>query len=472
MKLTPNDIRKLKPVEIRNAEMLERKPMTGVSTDSRTVLQGDLFVALRGPNFDGHRFIAEAVARGARAVMVDGTVRRGLWPRVPEIVVDDTMLALGNLARLYRRKFNIPVVAIGGSSGKTTTKEMAAAVLGARYRVLCTEKNFNNQVGVPKTLFRLDETQEIAVVEIGTNHPGELRVLCEILEPTHGLLTNIGREHLEFFQSIDGVEEEEGVLFDHLAQRSGTQAFVNADDPRVVARARWCRKKLAYGFGSRVSGIRGRKLRLGDTACARFEFTGGRTKKPVPVQLGIPGRHNAANALAAAAVGLAFRVPPGSIAGALKAFRASDKRMEVLDMAGVTVLNDTYNANPDSTIAALETLAAMRVPGKRIAVLGDMLELGSREKEEHRRVGEAASQFGIEYLLTFGPRARQIHEAAATAFAVHYEQKNVLAEYLAELVAPGDAVLLKGSRGTAMEDLVTFLGERLRGTAQRQSVLS
>jgi UDP-N-acetylmuramoyl-tripeptide--D-alanyl-D-alanine ligase len=146
--------------------------------------------------------------------------------------------------------------------------------------------------------------------------------------------------------------------------------------------------------------------------------------------------------------------------------------MEVLDIAGITVLNDTYNANPDSMIAALETLAAMRVPGKRIAVLGDMLELGSREQGEHRRVGEAASQLGIEYLLTFGPRARQIHEAATTAFAVHYEQKNVLAEYLAELVTPGDAVLLKGSRGTTMEDLVTFLGERLRGTAQRQSVLS
>jgi UDP-N-acetylmuramoyl-tripeptide--D-alanyl-D-alanine ligase len=349
---------------------------------------------------------------------------------------------------------------------------MAAAVLGVRYRVLCTEKNFNNQVGVPKTLFRLDETHEIAVVEIGTNHPGELQVLCEMLEPTHGLLTNIGREHLEFFRSVDGVEEEEGVLFDHLAKRSGTQAFVNADDPRVVARARRCRKKLAYGFGSRVRGVRGRKLRLGETACARFEFSGGRAKKPVPVHLGIPGRHHAGNALAAAAVGIAFRVRPAAIAGALEAFRATDRRMEVLDMSGITVLNDTYNANPDSTIAALETLAAMHVPGKRIAVLGDMLELGSKEKEEHRRVGEAASRLGIEYLLTFGPRARQIHEAAATTFAVHYEQKNVLAEYLAELVAPGDAVLLKGSRGTAMEDLVTFLGERLRGTAQRQSVLS
>jgi len=472
MKLTLNDIRRLKPAEIRNGEMLERKPLAGVSTDSRTVAHGELFVALRGPNFDGHRFIAEAVARGARAVVVDAAGRRGLWPRVAEIVVSDTTTALGNLAHLYRRKFDIPVVAIGGSSGKTTTKDMVAAVLGARYRVLSTDKNFNNQIGVPKTLFRMDETHEIAVIEIGTNHPGELRSLCDILEPTHGLLTNIGREHLEFFQSIDGVEEEEGMLFDHLAQRSGTTAFVNADDPRVVARAHWCRKKLAYGFGGRISGVRGRKLRLGDTACAQFEFLGGRIKKAVPVQLGIPGRHQAMNALAAAAIGLAFRVQPGAIAGALGAFCASDKRMEVLDMVGITVLNDTYNANPDSTIAALETLAAMRLPGKRIAVLGDMLELGSREKEEHRRVGEAASRLGIDYLLTFGPRARQIHEAATTTFAVHYEQKNVLAEYLAELVAPGDAVLLKGSRGTTMEDIVTFLGQRLQETAQQQGAFS
>jgi len=464
MKLTAHDIDALGLREIRFRELLT-EPLTGVSTDSRTVGAGELFVALRGGRFDGHRFLGDAVERGAKALMVDVQGSAGDLPRVPLLVVDDTTRGLGMLARVYRERFSIPVIAVAGSSGKTTTKEMIAAVLARRYRVLRTEKNYNNHIGVPTTLFRLEKSHDIAVVEIGTNHPGELAPLCDMLAPTHGLLTNIGAEHLEFFGSLEGVSAEEGTLFDALARDGGT-AFVNADDQRVVALARRCRRRIRYGFRGRNAAVRGRVLELDDQAHAHFEFTGGRMRKSVAVRLSAPGRHQGLNALAAAAVGLTFGVAVREIVGALESFTASEKRMAVLDLNGVTVLNDTYNANPDSTVAALETLAAMSARGKRIAVLADMLELGGAEAAEHKRVGEAAVRLGIDYVLTYGPRAKEIHRAVHGPFAAHYDQKNVLAEYLAELITPGDVVLVKGSRGMAMEDVLVFLTQRRSAAGQ------
>ncbi len=465
MKLTARDIDRLELLEFRSRELL-REPLTGVSTDSRMVGRGELFVALRGPQYDGHRFLREAVAGGARAVMVDVKGSAGDVPPVPCLVVEDTLRGLASLARLHRDKFSLPVLAVGGSSGKTTTKEMLASVLRRRYRVLSTEKNYNNQVGVPKTLFRLGKEHDVAVVEIGSNHPGELAPLCQMLAPTHGLLTNIGTEHLEFFGSLEGVSAEEGVLFETLARNGGT-AFVNSDDKRVAALARRCRRTVRYGFRARNAFVRGKALELDDRACARFEWIGGRLRKHVAVRLAVPGRHQAINALAAIAVGLNFGVPAGEAVSALECFSAPDKRMAVLNLGGVTVLNDTYNANPDSTIAALEALASMKIRGKKIAVLADMLELGAAEAGEHRRVGEAAGRLGLDCVLTYGERARGIHDAVRGPFAVHYDQKNVLAEYLLELIGPGDAVLLKGSRGMAMEDLLEFLAQRF-GAAGRK----
>ncbi len=464
MKLTARDIDRLDLQEVRFRERLT-EPLTGVSTDTRTVGRGELFVALRGAQFDGHRFLREAVGRGAGALMVDREGSGGDLPPVPCLIVDDTMRGLASLARLHRDRFSIPVLAVGGSSGKTTTKDMIAAVLLRRYRVLSTEKNYNNQVGVPQTLFRLAKDHDVAVVEIGTNHPGELASLCAMLAPTHGLLTNIGAEHLEFFSSLDGVAAEEGVLFNDLARRGGT-AFVNADDRRVVESARGCRTAVRYGFRARRAAVRGRALGLDGQARAHFEFTGGRMRKSAAAHLRVPGRHQGLNALAAAAVGVTFRIPAAEIVSALESFAGTDRRMAVLDLDGITVLNDTYNANPDSMVAALETLASMNVRGKKIAVLADMLELGSAEAGEHRRVGEAASRLGIDYVLTYGARAQGIHNAVRGPFAAHYDQKNVLAEYLLELVGPGDAVLLKGSRGMSMDDILEFLTQR-HGAAGR-----
>ncbi len=464
MRLTVDDLGKVTHQEFRNRDLLKGKKISGVSTDTRTLKPGNLFIALQGEHFDGNKFVERAFDIGAVAAVVGKDADLAPLSNVPVLVVDDTTQALGELANLYRKKFSIPILAIGGSNGKTTTKDMIASVLQTSYKVLATEGNNNNQIGVPFTLFRLESKHRVAVVEIGTNHPGEIEYLCRILEPTDGLITNIGHEHLEFFHSLDGVAAEEGALFRSLKKKKKLRVFVNADDRLVKAMSKGITNRFTYGLGSRSADVVGRIIDTNETGCVRFEFRGKKMKRAASAQLRIPGRHNAANALAAAAVGLAYRVPPVRIRRALESFRAASKRMEILSINGVTIYNDTYNANPDSMIEALRTLASANVPGKKIAVLADMRELGAVGPEEHARIGREVSKLGIDSLLTFGELARHIHEAANMPTAIHYEQQNVLAEYLSELLAPGDAVLVKGSRGMRMEDVVTFLAERMRYT--------
>jgi UDP-N-acetylmuramoyl-tripeptide--D-alanyl-D-alanine ligase len=454
--LTLADLKALRPTRIDRPEVLAGLPLTGVSTDSRSLSPGELFVALTGERFDGHAFVVRAQQQGAVAAIVERPIAEASG--ITQVVVENSLAALSRLARNHRRKFRIPVIAVAGSNGKTTTKEMIAAVLRGDRSVLSTAGNLNNHIGMPLTLLRLRKEHEAAVVEIGTNHPGELGALVKILEPTHGLITNIGLEHLEFFGSLAGVAREEGAVYRWLAAR-GT-AFVNADDPRAVVLARPVRRKVTFGFAGGLD-VTGSALQLDERGCPSFRCGGKKLSRSFPVRLTVPGAHMAANALAAAAVGIAFKVPPRKIQAALEAFQAPAKRMEVLSIAGVTVFNDTYNANPDSVIAGLRTLAGAAVAGKRIAVLADMKELGAGGPAEHARVGKALTELGIEYLLTYGEVAKHYHDAAHPTFAVHYDQKNVLAEYLAELLTPGDAVLIKGSRGMAMEDVVSFLMQRL-----------
>jgi UDP-N-acetylmuramoyl-tripeptide--D-alanyl-D-alanine ligase len=462
MRLTVDDLLKVRHVEFHHRELLEKRKITGISTDTRSLKSGDLFFALKGENFDGHAFVESAFEKGASVAVVEGSFERARYISGPLLVVENATRALGELAHLYRQRFSIPIIAIGGSNGKTTTKDMIADVLKTSYNVLSTSGNHNNHIGVPLTLFHLEKKHDVAVVEVGTNHPGEIEYLVSLLNPTDGLITNIGHEHLEFFKSLDGVAEEEGKLFQQLKLRKRSRLFVNADDARVKAMAGRARNRWTFGFAVRAVDVAGRVTGVDKRGSARLEFRSKNMKRSVSVQLQVPGRHNAANALAAAAVGLAFDVPPTRIRKALEDFCPPDKRMEALSVGGVTIYNDTYNANPDSMVAALQTLAAARVTGKRIAVLADMRELGESGPEEHARVGREATKLRLGYLLTFGELAKHIHDAAGVSAAIHYDQKNVLAEYLAELVAPGDAVLVKGSRGMKMEDVVTFLVERLR----------
>ncbi|HTY36417.1 MAG TPA: UDP-N-acetylmuramoyl-tripeptide--D-alanyl-D-alanine ligase [Bacteroidota bacterium] len=470
MTLTVNDILDLPHVRSIGFERIHGPLCDGVSTDSRTVGQGKLFVALHGEKFDGHNFITKAIELGAAAIVADAK-----WAEanpimvsslnIPILIVENTIKALGQLANLHRKKFRIPVVVVGGSNGKTTTKEMISAVLGTKLRVLSTEGNFNNHIGVPHTLLRLGKEHQAAVIEIGTNHFGEITHLCSVAEPTHVLITNIGREHLEFFGSVEGVAKAEAEAFDWIRQNPRAKAvgFVNQDDKRIAKRAKGLRRSVSYGFAKGPASVKGKLAAFDDDARALLEVK-PKGKKAFRFRVGVPGQHNALNALAAATVGLAFKISSKNIGEALSAFRSASKRMQVVKLPQLTILNDTYNSNPDSAIAALNVLAGIRTGGKKIVVLADMLELGKNSVAEHLRIGQAVSKSGARHLLTFGPMSKNTHDGSAVVLKAHFEDKKSLCEHLVEMITPGDVVLVKGSRGMKMEEVVAFLEERFKQT--------
>lgn len=467
MKFTETDIVKIQHLRTLGFSGNTGSPITGVSTDSRGTQSGDVFFAIRGEKFDGHDFVTRAISSGAAVVVVDqkwadsnGAMLVSL--SIPRLVVENTVTALGDLASVYRAKFDIPVIAVAGSNGKTTTKNMIAAVLGTKYNVLSTEGNLNNHLGVPQTLFRLEQQHDIAVVEIGTNHFGEIEYLSRILAPTHGVLTNIGREHLEFFGTVEGVAKAEGELFEWLRLNKGTM-FVNKDDAHIVRQSKRAKggKAISYGFRTAGLAVKGKILELNWDGCARLrlKLLG---KKAFDVQLNVPGEQNARNALCAATIGSKFSVAATNMKKALESFSAAGKRMEVLRLDGITVLNDTYNANPDSVLAALSTLREMKTKGRRIAVLGDMLELGTTADQEHRTIGKAVSTNRVDCLYTFGPMSKSIYDAATTKMKAHFDSKGALSQQLSAVLSVGDVVLVKGSRGMKMEDVVVHLQEKFK----------
>jgi len=466
VRITLKDVQNLRYLYAQNLNRLKGKTIRGVSTDSRAVKEGEIFFAIRGNKFNGHDFVDAAFDKGAVIAVVEKewfTQNADRFSNKPIVVIDNTVQALGELANIYRRKFDIPILAITGSNGKTTTKEMVAVVLSQKFKVLKTEGNLNNQIGLPLMLFQLNAKHEVAVLEMGTNHFGEIKSLCKIAEPTHGLITNIGCAHLEFFGNLKGVAREKADLFRWIANL-GTQglAFVNTDDRLIVQHSKILKKKLSYGFNSR-SDIVGKFLGMNQLSQPSFAIIDKARKRRFQVTLQIAGKHNIYNALAAATVGLEFGVRISSIKSALEHYAGSYQRMEVLKIDGVTILNDTYNANPDSTIAALDTLRNMQCDGKKIVVLGDMLELGARSSEEHKKIGLQVADFGFRYLLTFGPESKFTAEAARgkVRHAHHFEDKQSLSNQLCNIIEKGDIVLVKGSRGIKMEEVVNALIESL-----------
>ncbi len=459
MNLSLNDVKKLENAEIFFVERLKGKKFNAVSTDSRTVAENNIFFALCGEKFDGHKFIGDVIGKKAAAVVVESQwyqqnadiVERSTCSAV---VVPDSTKALGTLAKIYRSKFSIPVLAVGGSNGKTTTKEMISAVLQEKFRVLKTEGNLNNHIGVPQTLFKLTPRHEIAVLELGTNHFGELKYLCDIAAPTHALITNIGKEHLEFFGDENGVAQEETELFRTVT--ADGFAFINCDDRFLVKAGEKNHRALRYGM-SPSADIRAIKIRASESGEPIFTVSRKSRKDRMQIRLSVAGLHQTTNALAAVAVGTEFRVQKKKICRALETFTATHKRMETITRNGITILNDTYNANPDSVIAALKTFKAMKVGGKKVVVLADMLELGGKAEHEHAKIGLEVSNLDFEYLFTFGPLTRFTHEASKLAFAEHFDSKEALIDSLKSQLAPGDAALVKGSRGMKMEEVVAQL---------------
>ena len=433
-----------------------------VVIDSREITEGAIFIALKGERTDGHSYIRTVFENGASWAMVSRE-----WydaegsPQPPSgtgfLVTADPVAGLQLLSTIYRNTFSIPVVAIGGSNGKTTTKEMVAAVLGTGYNVTVSQGNRNNHLGVPLTLLQLRRDTGIAVVEVGINHPGEMALLADIVRPTHALLTNIGHEHLEFLLDLDGVAAAETQLYDYV-RRNGGIAFINNDDLRLRDAGAGLAGSLCYGTSENP-----------DHTCwareifveqdGRLSFLLCSVAGSEKVILNFTGRHNVINAVAAAAVGSHFGLSLRHIREGLERFIPAPgwKRLEVVDSFGLRILNDTYNANSDSMRQAIEALCDMPCGGKRVAVLGDMLELGAAGDVEHETIGRYIQQRPVDIVLTFGDKARLIGQEAPGACRGHFESREQLLAQLLALLQEHDVVLFKGSRGMKLEQVVDSL---------------
>ena len=426
----------------------------GFSTDSRTLQPGELFIALRGERFDGHDYIAQALRHGAAACLSEEVIA-GLT--IPVVQVRDTLAALGDLAQAVRSRFSGPVVGITGTTGKTTAKEMLAAILARGGPGLKSAGNFNNLIGVPLTLFGLTREHRWAVIEMGMSARGEIARLAQIAAPQIGVITNVGAGHLENLGGISGVARAKGELFIQLP--AGGTALINADDPQI------CQLPLANGvrrvlFGNAPEAqVRATEVRAADGAVT---FTLHLPHASVAVQLPLPGRHNVQNALAAAAAAWVLDVPVDDIAAGLADFKPCPGRMELIELADdLLILDDSYNANPLSMRAALDALHDLGRPGRRIAVLGDMLELGHAARDLHREVGLLAAE-RADWLFTLGELARDIAAGAAehgldNTHIVASTTVEALVSQLRPLLQPGDRVLVKGSRGMRMERVSALL---------------
>ena len=423
---------------------------TGVSTDSRSIKEGDLFVALRGERFDGHDFLAAAAAAKAGAAMVDSNYR-GQYP-LPALVVDDTRRALGDLARYWRARFAPALLAVTGSNGKTTVKEMLAAVLRCEAEgkalgeaaVLPTRGNLNNDIGLPLTLLGLRHAHRWCAIELGMNHRGEIAYLAGIARPTVALVNNAQREHLEFMRSVEEVAAENASVYDALPEDG--VAVINSDDAHAALFRRGAGKRRAVEFGLGGGAVTGR-YRLGSLSSELVLRTPAGEGEAT---LAIPGLHNVRNALAAAACAFAAGIEVTTIAQGLSAFRPYAGRLQVKRAArGATVIDDSYNANPDSVRAAIDVLASC--PAPTALVLGDMGEVGEHGAEFHREVGEYARAKGVSQLLAMGEATRDTVEAFGSG-ARHFES-------VEELVSSVRAttVLVKGSRFMKMERVVAAL---------------
>lgn len=421
-----------------------------VVTDTRQIRPGDLFVALKGERFDGHDYVQRAHALGAAGAVVSRTVEGG----GAQILVPDTLLALQAYAASWRRDFSLPVVGVTGSSGKTTTKQILAAVFAARGPVLATEGNLNNHIGVPLTLLRLRAEHRTAIIEMGANHGGEIALLAQLAQPDVGIVTQAGDAHLEGFGSRDGVAQAKGEMYSAL---HGGVAVINADD---VYAPLWRglaadASRLSFGF-SEAADVRASDLvGVPEQAPEATEFTLQAPAGSLRVRLPLPGRHNVANALAAAAAGIALGLSLEDIgAGLGRVAPVAGRLAWSRTREGARLLDDSYNANPTSLRAALALLAGL--PGERRLVLGDMRELGADAEALHEDAGRAARALGIERLYTLGTLARHAADGFGTR-ALAFEQLEPLVEALREDLGPQVTVLVKGSRGARMERVITLL---------------
>jgi UDP-N-acetylmuramoyl-tripeptide--D-alanyl-D-alanine ligase len=457
MKLTFDEI-----IKATGADVTQRgasSVVASVSIDTRTIKAGDVFVAIRGPHFDGHEFINDAIEKGAC-----GIVASGQWPVDSKAAtwilrVKDTVQALGDIAHAWRRKTFSKVVAVTGSNGKSTTKEMIAQGLMRTKRVVKTEGNFNNLIGLPLQVMRILPEHEVAVLEMGMNAEGEIRRLAKITDPDIGIITNVNPAHLELLHTVENVAKAKGELFETM--KKGSIIVVNMEDPLVVRLAgSFEGKKVGFGMQDGCDVRFGRLISEGLSESHLVFYAGG---KEYSMRLPIPGVHNVMNALAALAAGMALSVDPKDMIGGLEAFVPMKMRMERVQLLnGVQVVNDSYNANPSSMQAAFRTVSSVKRAGRFIAVVGDMLELGDAAGREHFELGAVAAVSGASKLFVAGSFAQDVLKGAESKGMKPQDIMTVkdsasLKEAVLKEIRTGDVVLVKGSRGMKMEVIVEYL---------------
>lgn len=426
--------------------------VSSVSTDTRTLGEGSLFIALRGDNFNGHAFLTDAIKAGAACLVVDELPEAGGNPGAPVVLVQDTLLALQRLAKWYRQQLDIKVIGITGSNGKTSTKDFTAAVIGRKFKVNATKGNLNNHIGLPLSVLSTEETDEVCVWEMGMSHAGEIAPLCQIAAPDIGIITNIGTAHIEFLKTREGIAEEKSALARALPQQGtlivpASCDFVDYLIERTQAKvivAGNCRGKV------RAEDVQVTESGSAFTLCIDHD-------EEVPVELHVSGKHMVNNALLAAAAGHALGMRSAEIAQGLSHAQLTGGRLQKFVSHGVTVFDDTYNANPDSVIAAIDTLAELPVENgaRRLVILGKMAELGSHSDTEHRRVGKAAAEKNLT-VVSVGVEAEKIYEGASEVSdkAHKFDDAHSAAAWIRDFCKEGDSVLFKGSRTAGMENVM------------------
>ena len=439
----------------------------GVSIDSRTIKRENLFVAIPGERFDGHQFVSEAAKRGASLVILSqektNQVNKEKLEGTPAVLVKDARKALRDIALWHRNKFGVPTVAVTGTNGKTTTKDMIAQVLSSEFKVLKSIRSYNNLVGVPLTLFELNSDTEILVLELGMSNPGEIGVLTRTAKPNLGVITNIGPAHLESMESLDKIAQAKLELLENMSLPH--TAILNADDEFLAQRIKEAKEKtVSFAIKNEAD------FKASDLAASEEGYIGFKVNGRLNINLRLLGEHNVYNALAAFAVGTLMGVEEAKIKRSLESYEPSELRMELVRFGNIKAINDSYNANPVSMANALKTLKQAKSEGRKIAVLGDMLELGEKTLDYHLELGRSVAESKVDLLLTVGKYSPAIGDGAQQygmnpekIFA--FANNQMVSAYLLENLKAGDLVLIKGSRKMKLEEVVLSL----KGLHGRQS---
>jgi UDP-N-acetylmuramoyl-tripeptide--D-alanyl-D-alanine ligase len=449
LKISIDDLFELPNAAVYNSESF--KPVSAVSIDSRNIKKDSLFIAIKGDKFDGHNFICDAITAGASAIIIDeNKAEKFSSQKIPVVTVKDTTIALGDLAKVWRRKLTTKIIVITGSAGKTTTKEMLAVILSEKYKINKTAANNNNHIGVPLTLFGTTNEHEVLILEIGTNHFGEVAYTANIAQPDYAIITNIGNSHLEYLKNKKGVLNEKIALFEAAAARNGI-VFINNDDILISKTMLDYPKRVTFGFES-ISDIKGTIDSFNEEGKPVIEIV---YKDLIIKQaFNIYGEQSAKNYLAAVAIALKLGLNKKEIIAGISRFKPIDKRLNVRTFKKFILIDDTYNANPESMRYAIELMPKIKAYKQKIAVLGDMFELGDESAKLHAELGRIIRRNKIDLVVTIGESMKNLDSELKKleVESVHFDNRKDLADYLNTFKFPGYVVLVKGSRGMQMEE--------------------